>query len=476
MGSRAVLAIAGLLASTVASAQSICTECIKIRVRRPGIARGPAADELDTKFNEIRLPDGSYRGFTANGHTYAVDGRDPWSMGGPRTPVLAPGAAGTYNECGQWLNGTELSGGVVYGFIHAERSCNYALNQTHKSMGMATSADFGMSWTPLGQFLTGTDAPTAGMSTGEGDCGIVNGQDGWLYAYCLRLRDWKTIVARARLANPTPGNWYKFLNGVWTSPGLGGDATGLDASESVARWRSQNLVAAFSADRWFGGVKLQLSADKTAFSTVPEPLIPLDDVNWSRPAPTELVAYLSTTNFDDGSNQLDDAFQLAYVYLQPGEAFDKRYLVLREVLVTMTPQPVNPQVGLELGRWYSASNKDRWTTTGPVPGNFSSYAWERSLGFLMTRPASTQNTTKLEECVSQWPGHPDHLLTGDGECSSNGYTRLRTAGWVYTTQQPNTIPLYRCYNATEMHHFASNQADCEGLGQMEWRLGYLLQN
>lgn len=76
--------------------------------------------------------------------------------------------------------------------------------------------------------------------------------------------------------------------------------------------------------------------------------------------------------------------------------------------------------------------------------------------------------------MSTWPGHPDHLLTNDGTCASAGYTRLRTAGWVYLAQQPGTVPLYRCYNPTEQHHLASTDAGCDGLGTMEWRLGWAL--
>ena len=34
---------------------------------------------------------------------------------------------------------------------------------------------------------------------GAGDCTIVDGEDGYFYAYCLRARDWRTIVARAAL-------------------------------------------------------------------------------------------------------------------------------------------------------------------------------------------------------------------------------------------------------------------------------------
>lgn len=92
----------------------------------------------------------------------------------------------------------------------------------------------------------------------------------------------------------------------------------------------------------------------------------------------------------------------------------------------------------------------------------------------MTNPHATLPTLKLEDCVSHWPGHPDHLLTNDATCESAGYRRLRTAGWVFAAEQPGTVPLFRCYNAAGQHHFAATNPECDGVGSMEWMLGYAL--
>ncbi len=456
-------------------AQSFCTQCLTIRIGRPLVTRGPAGDELDTTYNAIKLASGQRRGFTSNASSYAVDGAEPWSTGGARRRVLSPGPAGAYNECGQWMNDTEKVAGGVHGFIHAERSCNYNVGQTHKSMAYGWSTDEGLSWSVRGQILTGTDAPAAGRITGEGDCTFVDGKDGYFYAYCLRARDWRTIVARAPVSNPGPGNWSKYFNGAWSQPGLGGDATSLGfLGVAAGRWTANGDFLLLGTDKWFGGLKLSFSRDRVNFTTVGEPLIPLDDENWNRPAPTELLAYPSIMNYDDVSNQVGGGFLLTHVYTQPGEGFDKRYLVFRDVWMGVSSSPVTPQVGIALSRWYNASAKDRWTTTAPVVGNFSAYAYDKHLGYVMTKPHPTLPSTRLEDCVSHWPGHPDHLLTNDGTCAPGGYTRLRTAGWLYRDPQPGTLPVYRCYDATDQSHFASNQADCEGLGRAEWLLGYAL--
>jgi hypothetical protein len=41
------------------------------------------------------------------------------------------------------------------------------------------------------------------------------------------------------------------------------------------------------------------------------------------------------------------------------------------------------------------------------------------------------------------------------------YQRLRTTGRMYAQARAGTIPPYRCYNAKEQSHFASNALDCE---------------
>ena len=447
----------------------LCVACLSVRLGRPLVVRGPFADELDTAFNEVRLNSGRFRGFTANGSTYAVDGDEPWAMGGARTLVMAPGAG----ECGRWLNGTEKVGGVLHGWVHIETDCNYALGQTHKQMAHATSTDEGLTWSAPEPIITGTDSPATGTITGEGDCTAVNGGDGFLYAYCLRNRDWRTIVARAPLDTPGSGYWSKYLAGAWTAPALGGDATALGPlGVGAGRWveRDTILLLGCQAD----GLRMAFSADRTTFTPLSEPLVPLENQTWTRPAPSELYMYASTMSQSDASTELGAAWLLAHAYLEPGEDFSQRYLVLRDVSFSVAANAVTPQVGLALSRWYGAGAKDRWTTTAPVPGNYGAYAYEALLGYVMTAPHPTLPTVKLEDCVTTWPGHPDHLLTQDGTCAGAGYTRLRTAGYVYAAPQPDTVALYRCYNPTEQHHFGSTAADCEGLGTAEWALGYAL--
>jgi len=217
----------------------------------------------DNRFTEIQLPSGRFRGFDAHADTRIIDGNEPWDMGGPEHTVLGPGRPGTYNACGQWLNHAELAGTTTLGFIHDETACKYQVGQTHKSMSLAISTDYGLNWNSLGQIITGSDTPMANKNTGEGDCTAVNGRDGYYYAYCFRTRDSALIVARARVSSPDPGGWMKFFQGKWDQPGLGGDATRLTTGSgaSAAYWTTTGEVVLTT---WVqGGLGLALTSDHT---------------------------------------------------------------------------------------------------------------------------------------------------------------------------------------------------------------------
>lgn len=185
--------------------------------------------------------------------------------------------------------------------------------------------------------------------------------------------------------------------------------------------------------------------------------------------------YMTFLDAKTGDNQLSNFWMLVYADWPP-DASGKKYLLFRDVTVSVSSKPVIPQVGVLLARWYNPALHDRWSTTAAVPPvNGNGYKLETTSGYLMTvANAGGKPSVELEDCVSQRSGHPDHLLAEKGFCAAHDYQKLRTAGWVYSSPQENSIPLYRCYNDQEHLHFASNQPDCEKLGEMERLLGYAL--
>ncbi len=456
---------------------------IRIRVGVPLVARGPAPNIADAAFTEIELPNGLFRGFTAAGTTFAIDGKHPYDMGGQAATVLKPGPAGSPSACGEWITHVELEGKTLYGWVHNETACDYAKNgQTHAMMTIASSTDYGLTWKILGPIIRGTDAPAANKETGDSCMTAVRGQDGYDYAYCLHNggHSWDggyTFIARAPASDPGPGKWKKYFNGSgngnWNESGVDGKSSPIDGG-GVAYWTTTGETVGL---KWVkGGLALSTSSDRLHFTAVlPQPLMLVEPGDWARKNGLELVSYADLIDAHTGLNQLSDHWLLAYMYLNPGETFGKRYLIFRPVDISWSRGPGEPPVGEMLTHWYNATQHDHWATTAPVPGNYAAYKLVAQLGYMMTAPDSKEASTELEECVSQWPGHPDHILIQKGECETNGYKRLRSAGFVFAAEQPNTQPLYRCYSDTEKSHFAANKDDCNGMGRREALLGYDLK-
>jgi len=455
------------------------TASMRIRVGVPLVARGPGPNIADNWFTEITLPNGEFRGFTAAGTTFAIDGKHPYDMGGKAATVLKPGPAGSPDSCGQWIQHIELEGKTLWGWVHNETACDYAKGgQTHASMTIATSADYGLTWKILGPIIRGTDPPAAGKETGDSCPSVVRGQDGYDYAYCLHNggHSWEAgygFIARALANDPGPGKWKKYFNGEWSEPGVDGKSTKVDGL-GAAYWNTARETIGLN---WVkGGMGLIASSDLLHFTPVlSQPLMLSEPGDWSRKNGLELLSYPAVIDAHTGLNQLSDHWLLAYMYLNPGEDFGKRYLIFRPVDISWSRAPGEPQVGEMLTHWYNAAEHDHWTTTAPVPGNYAAYKLVAQLGYVMTAPDSHEHSVELEECVSTWPGHSDHILIQKGVCETQGYKRQRSAGFVFSGAQPNTQPLYRCYADTEKSHFASNKDDCDNMGKREALLGYDLK-
>ena len=451
---------------------------MRVRVGTPLVARGPAPNIADAAFTEIQLPNGLYRGFTAAGVTFAIDGKHPYDMGGQAATVLKAGPAGTPDSCGQWINHVELEGKTLYGWVHNETACDYAKGgQTHMMLTIGTSNDYGLHWKILGPIIRGTDPPAAKKETGDSCANVVRSKDGYDYAYCVHDggHSWDGgfgFVARAPSADPRPGKWMKYYNGSWSEPGVDGKSSPL--SGGVAYWYTPNQTVGIN---WVkGGLGLTSSSDYLHFTPIfSQPLMLTEFGDWSRKNGLELVSYADLIDAQSGLNQLGDHWLLVYMWLNPGEDFGKRYLIFRPVDISWGRAPGEPQVGEMLTHWYNQAQHDHFATIAPVPGNWAAYKMVAQLGFVMTAPDPKEASTELEECASTGPGRVDHILIEKGVCETHGYKRLRSAGFIFSASQPDTQPLYRCYSDAEKSHFAANKDDCNGMGKKEALLGYDLK-
>ena len=335
-------------------------------------------------------------------------------------------------------------------------------------MSIAVSENQGLVWNVLGQIITGDDGFVPNRQSGEGDCTAVDGHDGYLYAFCQRLKDWRNTVVRAPISDPSPGTWLKWSGTGWEAPGLGGAGAPLEGSlgMSSAYWTEASAVLLMGAT---SSLRLSVSKDKVHFKTLPEPIILYDADNWKRPAPTDLYAYPSMVA-ETGGNEIGQHFFLTYTYIPPGQDFTQRYLVMHEAWITSNPAPRAPQVRTALTRWAKAGG-GKWTTTGPPIASEHSYAYDVHLGYVMTA-ASKFPSAKLDECFAKQSG--TGFLAEAGDCTVDGGERRRVAGYVYRAERPGTIALHSCI-AADHSRFVSNRSDCENAGRHDRRLGFALQ-
>jgi hypothetical protein len=447
-----------------------CVECVTVRLEHPVVVRGPSDREPDAPVSVIKLPDGGFRGFSPGGTTIAIDGANPVAaLQGPGRRVLTPGPPHSESECGRWLT-TVLRGlGALYGLVHTEQNCDAPAGD-YKSMAIARSNDYGLTWNVLGPIIA-TDQSGTVHTLGEGDCTGVDGHNGYWYAYCQRQRDGKNTVARAPIENPGPGKWFKWTGGGWDAPGVGGLGTGLSQyfGTSAAYWTGHNVVLLLGAVS--SSLQLSLSEDKVHFGTVRDPIILYDEYNWKRPAPSELYAYAGMVAAERGFNDIAEHFYLTYMYVAPNEDFSQRYLVMQEGWIGAAAYPQTPQVRTALSRWVDADGRT-WTTTGPTLSRSHSYSYDKALGYLMTAPPQPDASVKLDECFSTRTGVG--FLADAGHCTSAGSERRRPAGYAFRDQAPGTIALFDCVTAGG-EPFVSDRRDCENKGRGAVLLGYALR-
>lgn len=465
--------LAALLATVsgvhAAGGNELCDECIEVRLEHPVVVRGPSRYEPDAPVSIIELPDGGFRAFAANATTVAIDGAMPFALGGRSQVVLRPGPPGSPSECGRWLTTAMQGRGVLYGLIHNEQHCDYRQGETYKSMSIARSEDHGLTWNVLGQIITGDEGPAPGRQGGEGDCTAVDGHDGYWYAYCQRLRDWKNFVARAPSDDPAPGKWAKWSGSGWDAPGLGGTAAALSGSVgmSSAYWTEAGAILLLTTT---SSLQLSISKDKVHFHTLAEPIVLYDANDWRRPAPTDLYAYPSMVA-EHGFNNIGRHFFLTYTYIPPGQDFTQRYLVMHQARISLARTPQRPQVRVALSRWTS-SDGSKLATAGPPISSEHSYAYDLHLGYVMTAPPSQISSVKLDECFAARSG--SGFLAEAGSCAAEGAERRRVAGYVFRFEQPGTVALHSCMSA-DHGRFASNRSDCENAGTHERVLGFALR-
>lgn len=547
-----------LLLTAVANAQKdLVTSGIRFWVERADAIRMPETYDADNYFNSYQLGTNSFRGFTANGcHgsvykpncTQAIDGTAVWD-------VTATDPSSSYHEsvlygqnngtpmissaiCGQWLNSTISSGGVLYGFSHGENPAQWDLatktcgnsGTHHKTMSLFTSTDGGLNWNHTSPVLiidstdNSNNAQHKGES-GEGDCNIIPGTT-YAYLFCRHPYDTgehgfdTTAIARAPLSNLT--SFVKYDGGWGSQPGVNGDDSdipgylndGTDSMSSVlgtsaTYWADKGWVMLLGvSDSKFNGVKLSFTAlsnlgtNNIQFTTIPYPLMGDEGYFFASNPTRNAYLYPAALNLLDGTRSFNltqkSQFEFVYGFVPHYNTLGQRILAMRSVTVTTSGTKQDPQVLVALTTRLDTNFNQRYSSTQPVeygiepysPVSFSQVEVD-TVGYLpqffTTPPFSAtptsqgQTLTKIVECTStaNWPGgHPDHLMTTSG-CDANYYEDT-VAGYSYPSKPAtgNSVQIYRCSSTANGTHWVSSSSTCQvngvSLGHSEKSLGWIL--
>lgn len=543
-----------LLLTPVTHAQKdLVTTGIRFWVERADAIRMPETYDADNYFNSYQLGTNSFRGFTANGcHgssykpncTQAIDGTAVWD-------VTATDPGSKYHEnvlygqlngvpeaswamCGQWLNSTISTGGVLYGFSHGENPAQWDLaakvcgnsGTHHKTMTLFTSTDNGLTWNHTSPVLIIDSTDNINNvdhkgESGEGDCNIMPGTT-YAYLFCRHPYNTgehgfdTTAVARAPLSNLT--SFVKYDGGWGSQPGVNGDDSdlvgylndGTDAPSSilgtsVTYWKDKGWVMLLGvSDTSFNGVKLSFTAlsnlgtNDVGFTTFPYPLMGDDGYYFASNPAHNAYLYPAALNLLDGTRSFDltqkGQFEFVYGFVPHYNTLTQRILAMRSVTVTTSGTTQDPQVLVAITTRYDSGLNQRYSSTQPVAygldadhsepiGSFSQIEVD-TVGYLAqfvtASPKSQgQSLTKLVECTSSvpWPdGHPDQMIT-DNQCDNNTqWIEDTTAGYSYPSKPStgNSVQIYRCSSTANGTHWVSTSSTCSGLGTAEKSLGWIL--
>jgi hypothetical protein len=438
------------------------------------IVRGPDY-YTDNSFNT--LPSNNrLRAYIANATTLVYDGGSLETLRQAASPAIQAGT--DFDSCGAWLNSAYQDGAVTRAWYHAETACAYP--QTHKSVGYAESSDGGLTFVkpnyPANQVITAPSGYTNPDHDDEGDQHVIV-VGNYFYMYFMPTRDWQVRLARAPISSGgTPGAWQKYANGSFGPPGLGGESSPLDPSGALTKsWVSWNRYTqsyqGFSfIDRngTFAGFGLTFSPDGvTNWTSNPYLVLSSEgDFGPRTSASKELADYPSLISLYGESDQIGQTFWLYYMYINPGEGFDRRYLLRRKANFSYTTSGAAadrvPKIALSQ---YNKADDTWFTTTAVDP----SYQMVGTIGYLFTD--SIPGSQAVYDCYIA--GSNDHMLTlDDPTCAGASY--LRRVGWISTAPFTNSVAVYRCWDAAATNHFLSTDPGCEGK-VTEWRMGYVAQ-
>ena len=489
--------------------EAVCEDCLIFQAEAPvpllWTGGSVPLHVPDNLFVTLKFSD-HFRGYVAgNKHTYTFQPDSNLLNLNQHTfnpsAIISPGALGSFDECGTWLQGAEIVDGAnkVAGWYHAEMGnrCNGAVpsGDIHiKSIAYAESNDGGSSFSklnyPNNQILTGhidqlsDQEGSATRTVGVGDHSIVKKGE-YYYLFFMNAYTARSGVARATVASGgKPGSWTKWYNGSFSQPGIGGRDSDLGILLAGVSYNTKiNQFVGLTYEKPLepdtdAGFKVAISEDGISWTILDAPLVP-GGTRWAQSNMPSINGYsqYQTIIGPDGSKNWTDTFYVYYVYVRPGDYWTQRFMLRSEVKMKEYFSPIStPKASTSLYRYFSPSRGKHWVTSELAVPDETVWDFERegNLGYVFNLEGA--GMVKLNDCFFENPETgEDNYLVSVGESCATGSTTLRTIGWIYNpglAQPNNTHAIYRCYNLTNRSHFVSTNQNCEG-SQVEGLLGYV---
>eukprot|EP00026_Physarum_polycephalum_P001023 Phypoly_transcript_01024.p1 GENE.Phypoly_transcript_01024~~Phypoly_transcript_01024.p1 ORF type:complete len:1186 (+),score=199.02 Phypoly_transcript_01024:87-3560(+) len=385
------------------------------------------------------------------------------------SPVVAisggPLSSSNFDSCGSWLmRAITGDSGNVLGFYHAETACLYANNgQTRKSAGYSVSTNGGKTFSkpnyPNNKILDSSSPILVGLPSGEGDISMVL-KGNYYYMFFQNVEDYHFGVARAaRAGEAYPGSFYKYLNGNWNQPAVGGNSSRLNniaGTQVYLHTPSQSFVSVGNSNPyWNNGFMMSVSDDAINWQYFADPIFTADPI----------------TNLDDimypsflgtvGGYDIGSKFQFMYMWIAPWSDWNHRYQIAKDITLTYVgSNNTMPLTKVALTSYRATDSQETWQSTELC---LAPYKPIGIVGYLMTRPYAYSFV--VYDCFNYTTN--DHFVGTADECflSGSGVEVIRTLGYMWSIRVAKSIAVYRCYAGQDI--FLSPNSNCDGLAPAE---------
>ncbi|MEO8285761.1 MAG: DNRLRE domain-containing protein [Chloroflexota bacterium] len=262
--------------------------------------------------------------------------------------ALTKGSTGQFDSCGAWMNSTYRTGSLIRAWYHSETDgpvCTSAPSK--KAVGYAESTDGGRTYYkpnyPNNKVISAPSRFTDPVQASEADQKVIQ-VGNYLYMYFMAGRDYKVRLARSLVSDGgKPGTWWKYYNGSFSQPGLGGESTAIASGSVLGRaWVSYNTAL---------GEYMGFSWSPTGFGISLSP----DGINWRRvtgdilhtthqfhnrnSSSPELLDYTSFIGLTGSPDSVGADMYLYYMRVPAGQPMvgDTRYLVRQKLRILNAP-------------------------------------------------------------------------------------------------------------------------------------------